>query len=300
MISAHSGMAADLESLVDRIQSIIRELEHVDMNEMLSDEPNAARFETARTELHDALGYVIETLATRLLLYAEALNLPLTRGEVLHWRSRWTAERIRESRVWGTSEADGRESIPYNELRGVVDGILAMVSPEHVPAPDPRGRTDLDLLEHCLRSLAKICRERGVAPHSEHELQAVLHSHLEAVFDDYTRSVTISKPLVSFKPDGGVVSLRAAIECKFVDSADEARVAIHGLTEDLSGYAGSSDWVHFYSVVYMTGPYATEGQFQRALGLSGNAGAWKTVLVTGEGSRGRSTKAAKSPLSTGV
>jgi hypothetical protein len=122
-------------------------------------------------------------------------------------------------------------------------------------------------------------------PSNEHDVQQVLHSHLEGVFPDYTRTVTISKPLVSFRADGGVISLKSAIECKFVATKEEVGTAMHGLTEDLSGYSGSEDWKHFYSVVYMTEAFAIEGQMERALDLSNNAGSWKTILVTGAGSR---------------
>jgi hypothetical protein len=69
-------------------------------------------------------------------------------------------------------------------------------------------------------------------------VQTVLHSHLEGVYPDYTKTVTIARPLVSFRADGGVVSLKVAIECKFVASQMELASAIHRLTEDISATLG--------------------------------------------------------------
>jgi len=113
-----------------------------------------------------------------------------------------------------------------------------------------------------------------------------MHSHLENVFPDYTRTLAVAKPLMSFRPDGGITSLKTAIECKFVAKEKDLKTALHGLTEDLSGYSGSLDWTHFYSVIYMSRPYAVEGQFIHSLGESGNAGHWTTIVVTGTASPG--------------
>jgi DpnII restriction endonuclease len=140
------------------------------------------------------------------------------------------------------------------------------------------------MLEYSLRSLAKLCFDQRVVPTKEADIQRVMHNHLSAVFPDYSKTVTIPKGLVSFKPDGGVPSLRAAIEYKFVASRKDVAEAVHGLHEDVTGYARSRDWRYLYSVVYLTRPFATEGQFERALGSAGRD-RWTTILVTGIGKK---------------
>lgn len=287
-----SAIAKDLEALTDRVQRLLYEIEQLDMQEILSDtsteeKRNAVerRIKTEIEETEEAIGHTLATLATRLLLYTEALQLPAARALVTAWQNRWSGEQLGATKHWWDSETEGRESPAFTAIEPIISGLLVLLKQKQGLPPIPSDRHDRDRLEYCLRSLAKLCRERNVIPASEYDVQKVMHSHLAGVFRDYTTTATIAKPLLSFRPDGGVISLKAAIECKFVASDKEISAALHGLTEDLSGYAGSSDWTHFYSLVYMTNAYATEGQFASALGQSGNAGTWTTIIVTGPGAR---------------
>jgi REase_DpnII-MboI len=288
MTYVNKAIAHDLEALVSRAQALLFDIEHLGYayyrgNDAEGEAQWRADLDQEEKELQDALKYVLGTLVTRLVIYTDALRLTECRRLVDDWRSRWKDEDLSKTHHWSTTEGDGMESRPLNDLRPIVDGLLVLTQPEEAPPPEPVQRKDREFLEHALRSLAKLCRDRNVIPVKEHDVQQVLHSHLEGIFADYTRSASIDKPLVSFKADGGIPSLGAAIECKFVSSEAEVKTAVHGLTEDLSGYAGSKVWTHFFTVVYMTEAFATEGQFRKALGSSGHAGAWTTILVTGSG-----------------
>jgi hypothetical protein len=143
----------------------------------------------------------------------------------------------------------------------------------------------LQLFEYVLSCTGKVLRDRGVVPKNETDIQRAMNSHLECVFQDYTKTVTIAKSIKSFKPDGGVVPLRAAVEFKFAASEAEAQRAISGISKDATGYSGSLDWVRFYSVVYMTENFTSPTRFERALQLSGCAGAWTCITLVGPGER---------------
>jgi hypothetical protein len=292
MKRVNGAIAADLEQLAESTQRLLTELEHLELEFFRGDESDSdgkQRWETAldlaKDDLHEGIEYALLTLEVRLTVYADALGLPDTKRLIDSWKQRWPRARWKTTRHWSTSEADGVESPAYTELRPILDCFLVLTRPEKAPPPDLVARRDRARLEHALRSLAKLCRERDVVPQREFDVQKVMRSHLEGVFDDYVTKPSIDKPLVHFEPDGGIPSLKAAIECKFVSTESEVKEAVHGLTEDLSGYAGSNQWTEFYSVVYMTEAFATEGQFRTALGKSGHAGGWTTILVTGAGSR---------------
>ncbi len=278
-----AGIATDLEREVSNVEELLREAEQADWQRMPGDSSgNVARAERKITWVQEALAFVLSALADRLMVYCEHLQLPSTRARVVEWAERWADDRRGETREFHNDENDGRDSPAFDELEPSIKAVLTIVRPGIIRR-DTADKRQRKSLEHALRSLAKVCYERGVTPTKEADIRRVMHSHLEAMFPDYSRTATVTKPLMSFHADGGVPSLRALIECKFVPSATSVSTAVHGLTEDLSGYGGSREWRHFYSVVYLTAPFATEGQFSRALGASGNAGNWTTILVTGPG-----------------
>jgi len=219
----NAAIAADLKQLGARIERLLVDLEHFDLAYFSGDDSDSdakqrweAQLDKEEHETHEALQSALFTLEARLGLYADALGLRDVSRRIVDWKERWPHESWAITRHWATSEADGRESRPYSELQPILDGLLVLTGTVETPPPDPVLRKDRERLEHALRSLAKLCRDRNIKPSREHDVQQVMHSHFEGMFDDYTRKVTISKPLVSFAPDAGIPSLKAAIECKFV------------------------------------------------------------------------------------
>jgi len=288
MRKVNRAIAQDLDALLSGAQRLLFDIEHNGLRYYPGSDHDGekkwgAALDKELDALREALRDAILTLAVRVAIYTDALKLGEGRRLLDNWRRNWTDVDLAKTHEWHTSEGDGVESRPLNELRQIVDGLLVLTRPVDAGPPDPVSRNDRKRLEYALRSLAKVCRDRSVSPKREHDVQEVLHSHLEGIFPDYIRSPQIDKPLMSFRPDGGVQSLKAAIECKFVSSEREAKTAIHGLTEDLSGYAGSKLWKYFFTVIYMTEAFNTEGQWITALGASGHSGAWTTILVTGAG-----------------
>lgn len=301
MIAPNEAIAADLEQTKDHVQNILGSIEALGMEFYRGPEDAEAKnaWEIAgdreESELSDALQYHLDSLATRMAMYADALNFREGLRLIQNWRNTWPLAKLKETTSYNTSEDHGVESRAYSELLRILYPLLVLTKPsDSPPIPDEGHRLGHETLQYALKSMAKLCRDRGVIPKKEADVQSVMHSHLSGIFPDYTHNFTIPKPLLSFRPDGGVPSLKSAIECKFIDSDQEIRTALHGLTEDLSGYSGSNDWDRFYSLCYMTQPFAVEGQLSKALGMSGNAGSWSILVVTGNGLRVPRRRAAKS------
>jgi hypothetical protein len=116
-----------------------------------------------------------------------------------------------------------------------------------------------------------------------------MHDYLAAFFTEFKQSVKIHGVIRDFKPDCGVRNLRAALEFKYAATKDEVSRAVGGVFEDISGYAGSSDWNRFYTVIYQTEAFESEDRVRSEMTRAG-ALTWKAFLVTGAGIRGRYKK----------
>lgn len=274
------SIADDLQQVasdIDRTLLALQQLDYIPVD--TADAQTTAILQAQEDAHNDHLRYLLRAAIVRIQVYADALNIMQLQHIIAEWRAKWPEESWGKTKHWSTPEADGIYSPPFSELRHALDAMTVIARPVETSPPDLE-RRGFQQLEHALRSMAKVCRERGVTVEKESDLQAVVHSQLEFTFADYVRNVQISKPIVNFKPDGGVRSLKAVIECKVIKSEDSLKVAIHGLTEDLSGYSGSSDWTKFYTLCYMTDAFAVEGHLTSALRSSGNADGWTVILVT--------------------
>lgn len=285
------AIASDLDQLVKRVDDIINRFHYsTDRLYRGSDAQEELRFDMENHHLQSELGEELEsilwTLDTKIQIYADALGLGTVNGLLSQWRINKDLK-FSEIRHLHTDEAFGFYSPAFEKLYPILSALLVLVSSPDEPAPSPEPRRGHETLEYALRAIAKICRDRDKTPSNEKDVQEVVRSHLEGIFPDFVPSPTIDKPLLKFKPDGGIPSLKSAIEIKFVGTRTEIATAIHGVMEDLSGYAQDPRWLHFYSLIYMTEPFAVEGQFRNALGVSGNAGDWTTIVVTGGGQRVR-------------
>lgn len=145
--------------------------------------------------------------------------------------------------------------------------------------------------ERILNNTPKIVRDRNINPENEADVRKCVYELLIHVFPDTVREIPIAQVTKSYKPDIGVVSLRAAAEYKFADNEDEVKTAIGGLYEDMRGYAGSEDWKYFYAVIYMTEAFFTSEQIKAQFQHSEADENWQPILLVGNGARKR-----KSPL----
>lgn len=122
-----------------------------------------------------------------------------------------------------------------------------------------------------------------------------MHDYLEAFFPEYTNNVHIPGGVTTFKPDAGIRNLKAAIEFKFAATREEVSRSLRGIFEDFTGYAGSADWIRFYSVIYQTEAFEAEEKFRADLRRAG-AASWTPVVVTGGGARRKAKRLASARL----
>ncbi len=142
-----------------------------------------------------------------------------------------------------------------------------------------------NLLEQILRGTPKILSDRKIEPKNETEVRNEVYKILIHVFPDTVREIPIAKVSKTYKPDIGIKNIKSAIEYKFIDSENEAKVAIGGIFEDIQGYEGSEDWTNFYAVFYMTDNFMTQDQVQAEFKLSNVPFHWKPLVVFGKGKR---------------
>ena len=302
-------MPLDLNSnsmLVEAVAAVAEELTKAEnvvfsayspiMNTMVFPDGKSDRAEV--DELEDVVEYYIDSLTSRIALILEWIGLPESRVLML----KEISEVRKSSPVigwWDGSQGEGPESKAINVLgkyagftrapadrRSAEDGMRAMRDARR----DAQRDAQLEFVETIMKSLPVTIKELSETPAKEHDVQAHLNRHLKAAFPSFVFNPSISKPIAKFVPDCGIIDLGLAIEVKFVDSAAEFKNAYRGITEDLSGYAGSKDWTRFYSYVYMTGAHGTSGSFTKGIGAHGTAGSWRTVVVTGPGQRKKKKK----------
>ncbi|MCU1302000.1 MAG: hypothetical protein JWQ87_2284 [Candidatus Sulfotelmatobacter sp.] len=232
-----------------------------------------------------ALEGYLEEAETLLEMILEARGLPLTRLRLIE---KWAAlEKEGLTHTIPYPEVGYLESKPLSYLEKITDGLRMVLGRPQ----DPWESYELRKLESLLRKTATILKREKIAPENEHDIQVQMNKYLEACFAEYVKNVHIPGGITTFKPDGGIRNLKAAIEFKFASTRDEVSRSLRGIFEDVTGYKGSADWTRFYSVVYQTEAFESEEKFRHDLARAG-AMSWIPILVTGKGRR-RKTEAKK-------
>lgn len=236
-------------------------------------------------DLLDEFEYGLTCLKTQLGVYLEYLGLHRCRDELGENWERFKNEGLTQVRYLpgpGVSISD--VEVYLGVISGAVKALIADDSEAGIHT------ASIAWLEQLLGRTAYILERRGVEPTKEADVQQIMDEYMETIYGaDFRRHFNIPGVVKNFRPDAGVVSLEAAIEFKFVDSAEEFKKAVSGLFEDAGGYKGSRDWSHFYSVIYMTGAFGTAEQAIEAFGVAEMVD-WKPILVTGRGERKKKAK----------
>lgn len=175
--------------------------------------------------------------------------------------------------------------VTYSPVQFILQNHLDAITC-HIKIEDEED-TKRIFLERILRNTAKILKENSVVPSNEADVRREVLKTLSLVFPYTVREVPIPKVFKTFRPDIGIKELSTAIEYKFVDSENDAKVAIGGIYEDMLGYEGSADWTTFYAVIYMTDHFMTQEQVEAEFKLSKAPHNWKPILVFGKGERER-------------
>lgn len=233
----------------------------------------------------------LQRLYNRLLVILDGLGLHSTRELLIN---SWGKINPITSTAW-VHEVDSLDCPAYTLLEQYAEGIYAFLPADQQPSSDERLRR----LEGLLRKTAVLLRRRGRVPTREKDIQDIMSDYLSAVYDDYTEAISIPGNLKSFRPDGGIRSLKTAIEFKFASSENELKVALSGIFEDMAGYSGSLDWTNFFAVIYMTEAFKAEDSVHGEICRAGKDSIWKAILITG-GSTGSGRSPKKSRVPSGI
>jgi hypothetical protein len=266
-----SALLIEIESVLDKAEAARSQLE----NEILPSR------QTGGLELpQEALGAYLESATTRL---AVALDIAELRGSQTQLAERWKEFSKAQFGVADTHfhhEVDWLECPALSYLQNLVAGIRVARGKD----TDLSERYELNKLELLLEKVPHMLLAEKVTPQSEKEVRDVAHKYLELYFTHYTTDVQIQGPVRPFKPDSGVINLKAAIEFKFATTREEIHREIGQLFEDTSGYANSLDWRRFYFVLYQTQALISKDRLKAELEKASRKN-WTPVLVSGDGAR---------------
>ena len=226
----------------------------------------------------DALNEVLMSLYTVLSVGLEMLGLHGSRQELAEWRKEYVSKNLR---CW---EYLPDLDVAYSPLLDRLDAYRDAVRLLTVPKAGVVEQGEIDRLESLLKDTGGLVYRRNPDPGNEAGVQKVMHDYLSVVFPDFVPTPQIPGSLKHFQPDGGIRSIKTAIEFKYADSLDELKTALSGIYEDMAGYSGSRDWVRFYSVIYLTKPFTTFAQIVADLNRP-DAPNWTPIAVVGAGKR---------------
>lgn len=174
---------------------------------------------------------------------------------------------------------DGLASPTLEYLRNELDTIRLLGAAGRSPLEEVTAKRLRDTLE----AMPHLLHTRGVVPEKEKDIQEVMDDYLSVAFiGDYVRHPRISGVLKNFDADGGIRTIRTAIEFKLARTHSEMARAVSGIFEDTAGYRGSLDWTNFYSVILQTEPFRSGAQFRADIQRAG-ALQWEAIVVHGWG-----------------
>jgi hypothetical protein len=150
----------------------------------------------------------------------------------------------------------------------------------------------IEIVRRIVKNTAQVVALAPAPPASEADIQRALHAHLRVGFPDARREAAVAQPTKTYKPDIAIDSLRTAIEVKFADSEEKAKVALGGLYEDMKGYAGDRAYTTFTAVVFMNDAYISQDVLDAEAARVGVLKDWRIYVAVGT-SANKLKKAAK-------
>lgn len=151
--------------------------------------------------------------------------------------------------------------LPGDETTRVTKDLLQIIRDIHYPI------TDASMFGH--------------PPSNEDEVHTRVEAILKCVFPDLKRKPTLTKQIKNFEPDTGIPSLQTLIEYKFLARKEDAGTVADEILADTRGYT-SKEWNRFIYVIYETGRFKTESDWNQLLRESGVDGNTVAVVLCGE------------------
>ncbi len=240
--------------------------------------------------------WLIESCFLQLLALTEALALPEFRALVL-------AEYTSIKRAKG--EFTAKEGDPDGPYSPVLSRIRCFTEALRQLFPgDEKTTVTRDLLQ-IIRDIHYVITDTPVfarAPANEADVHARVEAVLKCVFPDLKHKPALTKQIKNFEPDTGIPSLETLVEYKFLSRKEDAARVADELLADTRGYT-SKDWRRFLYVIYETGRFRMESDWNQLLRESGVPINTVAVVLSGEPipskrasrKRPRTTKAPGSP-----
>lgn len=232
-------------------------------------------------EADETLKYYVEQGFLLISILAEQLGLPLLRKEIADQRKRFAGKMSKTE----PSVFDIVNDCPALMcLRRYNNALTAMM--------DTKALTGLDVFETILwRTPAIIDRSPNTEPETETQVKEQVFEILKLAFRDATREVPFKKTFQTYKGDLAVPKLKAVAEYKFADKKSDVAHLMSGIYDDMKGYSGHYEYQNFYAVIYMTGPFYDQKDFDNEFQLVKADLRWRPIALVGGG--GRKTRSRK-------
>ena len=239
----------------------------------------------------DAMAYHFDQLYDHLLIVLEAAEMPEARADLI---AKWAEFKKLKSGLRHTDQFGDFDHLtsPVVEYLDHLVSALRMTVSNEITSEEA---WTLARLEALLDDGSALVHRRKKAPATEKEFQEIMQDYLRACFSDFDPSPKIPGTIKNFKPDCGIIGIRAAIEFKLAHTEEEAKVALSGIIEDTAGYKGALEWTRFYAVIYQAHPFLPKSHMKSDMKRIG-ALTWTPVLLNGKTTRKR--RKSKSTRST--
>jgi len=179
-----------------------------------------------------ALSGQLESVYETLLVVLDAAGMQDTRAGLIKNWLRLETQEGGVGRVLDDDDSSTCHNSALTYLERVTHG-LQISTREELSTVEA---AELGRLKWMLSSTAVLAHRRGAVPGGELDVQGIMHDYLSASFLNFTKSPQINGRLGNFKPDCGIIGLRAAVEVKIVHNLEDVIKAVKGVMEDIGGY----------------------------------------------------------------
>lgn len=233
-----------------------------------------------------AFVYNVERAFREIGMLAERLGLPQTKADLV-------ARRNGLKTMTGSGLIEMLEDF-YSPVLGELDATFQAMA----VMVDGSATTGMSMLESILRNTAGIIADQRLDADKELAVDQAIGKIVRYAFPDFVDKPQIDKAVVKYKPDFGVKSLGALVEYKFAIDETGVKVALDGISADMTNYAGDPNWGKYYAVIYTTQPILHASIIEEHFKSSLRDGdRWTIIFVNGPGRQGPKTK---DPAKTGA
>jgi hypothetical protein len=224
---------------------------------------------------------------TRLIVLAEALDLPLLRQELSAAFDTASKSGLLEAEV----DPEGDSYLKHLSLARRIS--LALHS-AFLTESSQTVTKDLDAILRATTYAITDVNAFGSPPEDEAAVHRRVEAVLRCVFPDLLHKPRLSKAVKNFEPDTGIPSIRTLIEFKFISAVSQVPIIAEQILADTRGYH-SKDWSSFVYVIYETNRFKPESEWRQLLRECAVSPDTTAIVLTGERPRSTSMKTRRTP-----